>query len=322
MTVAGVDTPGPQGPVLAGEPTEPLGSEDRRRYTGEAGRALHTAALVTPEGVLLEFRMAGIGSRLIARVIDLILQFIGFIALTFLGIFTAFGSELLSVVILLVGVFLIVFGYPALMETFGGRTVGKMAMSLRVVTTEGRPVGFAGAATRSIIGFLEFLVSTGLVPLLAALLTRRGQRIGDLAAGTIVIRETRDRAFPIEFPMVAGWERYGLSLDVRALGPQQYGLIRETLLRVRDLNPDAQVRLTSALAADVARTIHHSPPGHLDPVLFLTAVASAYQRRFRQPSAGPSPGRMPPPPGAGAATVGRPPGGPQPPPPPTGSRRR
>lgn len=269
--------------------------------------------IVTPEAVLLEFADAGLGSRSLAFVIDLAVR--GLIVwLVFLGL-AAGGlvlDETLLVVVSIATLFAVLLVYPAAFETaWNGRTPGKLVMGLRVVTVEGAPVRFRHAAIRSALGIVDFLVSAGSLAIVSALATRRSQRLGDLAAGTVVIRERQatGASRPVEFVPPPGWERYATALDVSALRDDAYVLIRSFLLRVHDLAPEARRSRSADLAAAVAGLIDAPLPEGTDPEAFLVAVAAAYQARHGVPGAG-LPGRSGAPGDAGGATS---PGVPPPP---------
>src|SRR5262245_11555038 len=110
------------------------------------------ARLVTPEAVVLHLDTAGLGSRFLARTLDLIVQIAAILALVFAvgaGASGGVGGTPLTI-FLLVGVFAVIFVYPALMESlWRGRTLGKAVLGVRVVTREGAPVRFRHAAIRS-----------------------------------------------------------------------------------------------------------------------------------------------------------------------------
>lgn len=146
-------------------------------------------SIVTPEAVPLEFELAGVGSRMLALSLDLAVQLLALLALAVVaGLGAASGlPESASAVITVVALFLIVLGYPVLSETFwSGRTVGKAAVGLRVRTTEGAPIRFRHAAIRGALGLVDFWLTSGVAATLSVLLTRDSQRLGDLAAGTVV----------------------------------------------------------------------------------------------------------------------------------------
>ena len=220
--------------------------------------------IVTPEAVLLEFAVAGLGSRSLAFLIDLGIRGV-LLWLVFLG--AAAGGVVLDetvlVVVSIAAGFAALLVYPALTETvWNGRTPGKMAMGLRVVTVEGAPVRFRHAAIRSALGLVDFLLGAGTLAILSALATRQSQRLGDLAAGTIVIRERQVRgdSQPVAFSPPPGWEAYTASLDVSRLPGDAYVLVRSFLLRVHELEPAARRERAASLAAQVAAAIG-VPPG-------------------------------------------------------------
>jgi len=243
--------------------------------------------IVTPEGVLLEFDEAGIGSRTLAISLDLTVQFIALFAFLFmLGLAAGSNSIPVSVavIIVVISVLAILIGYPVVMETVTrGRTLGKMALGLRVVTGEGAPVQFRHAFIRAALGIIDFWIPPiGVVAMWTVLFTRRSQRLGDLVAGTIVVRErqaTTDMS-SFHFPPPQGYEGYVASLDVATLGDERYALIRSFLLRVWDFSPDARYSTSAKLATGVAAHLHHTPP-QIHPELFLASVAAAYQARQR-----------------------------------------
>lgn len=249
--------------------------------------------IVTPEAVLLEFSEAGLGSRSLAFLVDLAAR-----AGLLYGVLFAMGvsgvvlDETIVVVVLIAATFAALLVYPVVCETiWNGRTPGKMVVGLRVVTVEGAPVRFRHAAIRSALGIVDFLVGAGAIAILSALATRQSQRLGDLAAGTIVIRERQAAAFsqPIVFHPPPGWEPFGAALDVSRLGDDAYILVRSFLLRVHQLRPAARAGRATELATGVADAIGvHLPPG-TDPEGFLITVAAAYQSRHGGPVDAPGP---------------------------------
>ena len=239
--------------------------------------------IVTPEAVLLEFAIAGLGSRSLAFLVDLGIR-AALLWMVFLV--TAAGGVVLDdttvVVVTIAAVFSALLVYPAVCETvWNGRTPGKMALGLRVVTVEGAPIRFRHAAIRSALGLVDFLLAAGSIAIMSALATRQSQRLGDLAAGTIVIRErqVRSDSQPVEFRPPPGWEAYTASLDVTGLRPDAYVLVRAFLLRVHELDPAARRERAATLADRVAATIDVPLHPGTDPEAFLVAVAAAHQAR-------------------------------------------
>jgi uncharacterized RDD family membrane protein YckC len=290
--------------------------------------ALNPAGIVTPEAVVLDFEIAGLASRAVAKLLDTLIQGAALLALAIVAGLVIPGTG--GVVLLVVGFALVVLGYPVLCETLTrGRSPGKMALGLRVVTAEGAPTAPRHAFIRSILGVVDFFLPPGgLLAVVSALLSPRGQRLGDLVAGTMVLRERSASRAPMAvwFSPPAGLEAYAANLDVSSVTDAQFGVIRAFLLRVHELTPEARVAMGYRLASPVAEAMHHRAPPGVHPEQFLVAVAAAHQRRHAPiPVAGPPrPPRYvsapsmgyPPPPMAAPPPPMAPPRLPPPPPPP------
>jgi len=255
--------------------------------------------IVTPEAVLLEFPTAGLGSRSLAFLVDLAIR--GVLLWALFLVAEAGGvalDETAAVVLAIAGTFALLFVYPAVLEaTWNGRTPGKAAFGLRVVTVEGAPVRARHAAVRSALGIVDFLLGAGTVAVLCALATRQSQRLGDLAAGTIVVRERRVRsdARPVAFAPPPGWAPYVAALDVSRLRPDAAVLVRAFLLRVHELDRDVRTERAADLAGRVAVALGVPVPPGTDPEAFLVAVAAAHQARHGGPTASADPVTVPPP---------------------------
>ena len=251
------------------------------------------SGIVTPEAVVLEFSEAGLGSRSLAFLVDLAVRVGLLYAVLFgLGFAGMVIGETAVVVALTATGFAIVFVYPVVCETvWNGRTPGKMLVGLRVVTVEGAPVRFRHAAIRAALALVDFIASAGSVAILSALATVRSQRVGDLAAGTIVIRERQAGAQsqPIVFRPPPGWEPFAASLDVGALGEDAYVLVRAYLLRVMQLRQPARQERAAELAEAISRAIGVDLPPGTDLQGFLVSVAAAYQQRHAGPASAPPP---------------------------------
>jgi uncharacterized RDD family membrane protein YckC len=246
--------------------------------------------IITPEAVVLEFETGGVGSRTIARLVDLAIQLLmAVFGLSAVGIVagtlfandyaTAVATTLLALVFLLV-----VFGYPIAMETRFGATVGKLLFGLRVVTVEGGPIRFRHAAIRAFLQLVDvWLIPVGVIGVVTMLLSPQSQRLGDLAAGTVILREQSSalRSMPVAFLPPPGLLPYVATLDASGVTTEQYGNIRTFLMRAARLTPDARASLGDRLARSVSSRINQPRPPWLHPEIFLVCVAHAYQRRHR-----------------------------------------
>jgi uncharacterized RDD family membrane protein YckC len=151
----------------------------------------------TPELVAIEMPLAGIGSRFIAVLIDYILWFVIFLVLGLLAaiiipslhIFTRVSANW-AVGIFFIVVFLIQWGYFSLFEAFGqGRTPGKRAAKIRVIHQSGRGVTFIESLARNLVRFIDYLPGFYAVGVIAMFMSKRHQRLGDMVAGTLVVRD-------------------------------------------------------------------------------------------------------------------------------------
>jgi uncharacterized RDD family membrane protein YckC len=237
-------------------------------------------AVVLPEAVPLDLETASIGSRFLALLIDWAIQGALFLVLVLIASNASVGWLGTTITFLLL--FLIIWGYPIALETlWRGRTVGKVALGLRVVTKEGGQIGFRHAAIRAALGIVDFALSSGACAVICVLLTKDNQRLGDLAAGTVVLRERTGlrRPVPTTFAAPVGLDGYAESLDLAGLGPSDYGVVRAFLLRAPSLPPPVRARLAAQVAESVAKRVQPPPPPGVPAEAFLASVAAAYRAR-------------------------------------------
>jgi uncharacterized RDD family membrane protein YckC len=278
---------------------------------------VESARMVTPEAVALEFRTANLGSRILAYLLDMVIValgiLVGLLAVALIGqasdVVVPDWVALTIVLVLLPGWWL---GYFIAFETlWRGRTPGKAALGLRVVTKEGAPVRFRHAAIRSLLGLVDFLIMGGFFAVVFILLTRDNQRLGDLVAGTLVLRERSALAAPaaVSFAPPPGLEAYAAALDPSGIGTDEYLAVRTFLTRAPSLAPGPRSALAMQLANPLAAKLRPPPPAGISPETYLRCVAAAYQQRQRMAA---PPGDGSPPGGSGGLwTAGGapPPGG-------------
>ncbi|WP_331272744.1 RDD family protein [Motilibacter deserti] len=237
--------------------------------------------LVTGEAVVLELRPATFASRALALLIDFAVQF-ALLSVTFfaLGLALAVLDPALGVTLVLLTVVALLVGYPVAFETLTrGRSLGKMALGLRVVRDDGGPEQFRQALVRGLVGFGEFFLTSGAAALISSLASANGKRIGDHLAGTLVIRERVPQSgAPVAAlpPALAGW---AAGLELSAL-PDALALeARAFLGRARQLHPAARRTLGVRLADEVRARITPGPPPGIDPESYLSAVLAERRRR-------------------------------------------
>ncbi len=240
---------------------------------------------MTPEGVILDFERAGVASRAIARVVDLaaLVMLFSSVGNVLVAIAATF-SESAAVIGILITFFALIFVYPVVLETFWrGRTVGKAALGLRVVTSEGASIRFRHAAVRSMLQLVDIVATLGGGAIITALSSNEGQRLGDMAAGTYVVRERRTRGEiderEIRIRVPTRYEHIVPTLDPTPLRPAQTALIRSFLVRSTDLDPTARAAIAVQLAEKVAVEIGSAVPEGVHPETWLACVAASVQRR-------------------------------------------
>jgi uncharacterized RDD family membrane protein YckC len=257
--------------------------------------------VVTGEAVALDLRPARLPSRILAGLVDLAIQFVGFLGLGILaaGLSVQLDSAAVAAVSLMLTVVVLVV-YPLFFETlWRGRTPGKAALGLRVVRDDGGPIGFREALVRALTG--AFLERPGITIFVAAvvsqLLNGSGKRIGDIFAGTIVLRERVPVRGGVVMAMPASLAGWAATLDLSGLPDDLALSARAFLSRASELTPGAREDLGNRLVAAVAGCVWPSPPPGTPGWAFLAAVLA---ERRRRDAAGLPPGAAADP-GAGAA---------------------
>jgi uncharacterized RDD family membrane protein YckC len=277
--------------------------------------------LVTGEAVVLDIRLARPATRAIAIAIDFVIEFTALYLLTiplgYVASDAGASNSLIAGLSLLVTVAIFV-GYATAIETLTrGKSIGKYALGLRVVRNDGGPIRFRHAFVRALTGiFADFFTTVGCGALFTSLLNSRGKRIGDILAGTVVIREraprTTDR-LPEVPPVLATW---AANADLSRVPDQLAMSARSFLGRFHELAPPAREALGTRLAGAMAGYVSPPPPPGVPDWAYLTAILAERRRRAlqeQQPS-GPQAGQQGPRPtqpyDAGQAQPGAPAGQP------------
>jgi uncharacterized RDD family membrane protein YckC len=256
-------------------------------------------AVATPEGVTLEFTLAGVGSRFLAALLDVLVQ--GGLLITVAILTNVLRSSLGGFVeaFAALAVFLIFFAYDIAFETLAsGRTPGKRWTGLRVVRVSGAPVGFVTSAVRNFLRLVDILPTAYLVGIVTVLITRRNQRLGDLAAGTIVVRERQASVPGMPSAAAASAPRGGASWtgwtaasgtgglapeelvawDVSSVTAEEVAAVRQFLARRASLVPAARAQLAHELAGRLRPKVV-GPPERIGPENFLEALVAAKTNR-------------------------------------------
>src|SRR3989454_5827219 len=240
----------------------------------------------TPEHVDVRFELAGVGSRVAAGLLDLLLLCLGLLLLWVGGgtivsdIASPHGMAsgwLTAGLILLT--FCLVWGYFTLFEALnGGRTPGKQLLGIRVVMDTGRSITPAAALIRNLVRILDCYFPIPFAPALVTMfLHPSNKRPGDLAAGTIVVRDR-----PTDWVLGTATESESAADPIETgppdLSEDEFRLVDRFLARLSELNPDVQVRLTADL---VRRFETRIPRRNADPQGYLVTVFAEEQRKRR-----------------------------------------
>ncbi|MER7111044.1 RDD family protein [Streptomyces sp. NPDC000229] len=272
------------------------------------------SGVVTGDAVVLGLQPARLPSRALALAIDLVVVWAAYLLISVgLAIATASLDEAAVTAVSIATFLLVLVGGPIAVETLShGRSLGKLACGLRVVRDDGGPIRFRHALVRGAMGVVEILMTFGVVACIASLVSARGRRIGDVFAGTLVVRErvpaARAAALPPPPPWLVG--RF-TQLDLSAVPDDLWLAIRQYLTRMRQLDAEVGRSLAERLADDlVVRTGTPPPPG-VPAAEFLAAVVNERQARdarraFAPGGGGPVVGAGVPGAGGGAPVVGVP----------------
>lgn len=234
----------------------------------------------TPENVTFEFELASVGSRAVAWMIDVLVMFVliffgALVATIFVPVAGGFAAAVIPVI-----VFLVQWWYSALCEwLWAGRTVGKRLVGLRSIDQRGLRIGFVQAVIRNLVRIVDLIPLLYLVGGISVLVDPRMRRLGDIAAGTLVVRERRA---PRPNQLVSASERHNTFLadgSVRAAARQVSAPERDAMvalgLRRERLPLGVRHELFEKLAAHLEQRIHVARPSFFTPekyVLNLTAV--------------------------------------------------
>ncbi|MER6629691.1 RDD family protein [Streptomyces sp. NPDC000987] len=238
--------------------------------------------LVTGEAVALELRPARLPSRVLAILLDLAVYVVGYLVVTIaLVAATASLDDAAQTAVSITTFVLLLVGGPIAVETLShGRSLGKMACGLRVVRDDGGPIRFRHALVRGGIGVFEILMTFGVVACIASLVSARGRRLGDVFAGTLVVRErvpaARTGFLPPPPPWLAG--RF-TGLDLSAVPDGLWLAVRQYLTRMHQLDPQVGWAMAERLASDLSARTGAPVPQGVPAAAYLAAVVQERQAR-------------------------------------------
>lgn len=237
--------------------------------------------IVTGDAVLLDLRPARVPTRMLSTLIDLTL--IAGIGYLYGYIINEIGGSRARVeAVTIAGALIVMFGYPIVSETVTrGRTLGSWALGLRVVRDDGGAIRFRQALLRGLAFWaVDFALWTGFCGgLICAAVNPQSKRLGDLMAGTIMVRTRAPRAakpIPPIPPELAGWAS---QLEVSRVPDELLTAARAFIQRYDGLLGFPQQQLALELASQVAARTAPPPPAGVSPHDFLAAVVAERRQR-------------------------------------------
>jgi uncharacterized RDD family membrane protein YckC len=238
--------------------------------------------VVTGDAVVLDVQIAQLPVRALSAMIDVTVVFIAYIIglVLWATTLTQFDNALSAAVLVIFTVLALV-GYPIAFETSTrGRSLGKMALGLRVVSEDGGPERFRQALFRALAGVIEIWTFAGGPAVICSLLSPKGKRLGDVFAGTVVISERAPRLTPTP-PMPPQLAWWASSLQLSGLGADQAELARQFLSRASQLDARVRDQMAYRITSEVVAQISPPPPPGTPPPLVLAAVlAERHQREL------------------------------------------
>lgn len=237
--------------------------------------------IVTGEGVVIDARPASFATRFLAIGLDLVVLFVTvwLLAIVFTWLDLQISPGIVQI-FAIVAIVTLTVAIPATVETLSrGRSLGKAAMGLRVTRDDGGPVRFRHALIRALVGVGELWMSAGSVALIASLSNDRGKRLGDLLAGTYVVRTRGSAMFGANIHMPAQLAGWAQNADMRRLPDGLALAARQFLARTDTLEQGARARLGQSLAAQLEPFVAPGPPPGTHPEMFIVAVLA--ERRSR-----------------------------------------
>lgn len=240
-----------------------------------------TDDFVTGEAVALDLPAASIALRALSGLLDLLIAGVAlWVGLFVVSLMSQNADDALIGVAMTVLLVMVSVGLPTTVETLTrGRTVGKLATGLRTVRDDAGPIAFRQAVTRALVGFVEIWLLLGVPALVSGLVSSKGKRLGDHAAGTYVVRERvhlRLPPPPMMPPQLAAW---AAEADIARLPDGLAMAIRQFLMRAPLLSPQSRAVLGVQLHDEVVAYVSPAPPAGTHSELVLAAVIADRRRR-------------------------------------------
>ncbi|WP_193613498.1 RDD family protein [Nocardioides lijunqiniae] len=237
--------------------------------------------LVTGEAVALDLPPASLGARIASGLIDVVVTVLSAITVFMLFLVAAINTDDALIHVALVGALITVFlVIPVTLETLTrGRSLGKLALGLRTVRDDAGPISFQHAFIRALVGFVEIYAFSGAPAFFSALVSSRGKRLGDFAAGTYVVRDRVPLRLTVPSQMPHHLGAWARTADITTLPTGLALAVRQFLGRFHTFDPQSRHTVAAQLAAEVQRYVAPAPPPGTLPEDFLAAVVASRRER-------------------------------------------
>ncbi|MBS1562673.1 MAG: RDD family protein [Bacteroidetes bacterium] len=210
---------------------------------------MSSISIDTTQNVAITYELAGVLERIGAYIIDAIIM--GAFMVTFMIVASVLraagnvdGGASESLMIAIFGAIVLTFLYPLIAEaTMNGQTLGKRAVGIRVVRQDGSAATFANFVIRYLLGILENGITTGAISVCSIMITKNRQRVGDLAAGTVVVKVVKRASLQLsQLQTTADGSHTIVFEEVGALSENDIAIIREVLRATRNSSYSVEVR--------------------------------------------------------------------------------
>ncbi len=237
--------------------------------------------IIVGEGVALDVPTAGAFVRIVSGAIDSFVTVVLMVALLYsFSEYIFFSNEAIARIVSILLVVSVFIAMPTLIETFShGKSLGKLIMGIRVVRTDHGVISFRHAFTRAMVGFFETWITAGVLSTCAVLLTKQGRRFGDLAAGTLVVKERIPLQKHTALIMPPGMEQWAAKTDIGSIPTSLALSARQFLLRADKLSPQARAEVGRRLAAQLQDFVYPLPDPIPHPEIFIATVLAERSRR-------------------------------------------
>lgn len=246
--------------------------------------------VITGEGVELELPAASLITRAASLIVDLIVYWVGmvvFVILSGLAASAALADPAMEAAVTLGGAVLCLVVAPMTVETLSrGRSVGRLLFGTRVVRDDGGAIRLRHASIRALVGFGEIYLTIGIVPLFAGMFSRRTKRLGDMVAGTYVIRVRQPAVKPMMLPVPPQLTSWTQIADLGRI-PDQVAARASRFLRTvqespRGHNTRALEHTANRLANEVAGYVAPPAPPSSATDFLAAVMAERRNREYRR----------------------------------------